>query len=54
MTRQDKIDFIVDNHPQFDEDVPQECIDDYRRELESYTDEDIEKKLEFVDYLLEK
>lgn len=54
MTRQEKIEFIVDNHPQFDEDVPQECIDDYRKELESCKDEDIEKELEFVDYLLDK
>lgn len=54
MNRQDKIEFIIDNHPEFDEDTPREWIEDYKRELEGYTDEDTEKEFEFVDYLLDK
>jgi len=54
MNRQEKIDFIVDNYPEFDEETPQEWKDNLRNKLQDLSNERINEEFEWTDYLLDK
>lgn len=54
MNRQEKIDFIVDNYPEFDEETPQEWRDNLRNKLQDLSNERINEEFEWTDYLLDK
>ncbi len=54
MNREEKINFIIDNYPEFNEDTPQEWKDKLKAELKQLDDEKLESELEWVSYLLDK
>lgn len=54
MSREEKINFIIENHPEFNEDTPQEWKDKLKAELQQLDDEELESELEWVSYLLDK
>lgn len=54
MTREEMINFIINNYPEFDEETPQEWKDELREELEQLDDGELQSEYEFVDYLLDK
>lgn len=52
--RENRINFIIDNYPEFDEETPQEWKDDLRKKLKNMSDKDLQGEYEWVDYLLDK
>ena len=54
MNREEKINFIIDNYPEFSLDTPQEWKDKLKEELQQLDDEELERELEWVMYLMDK
>lgn len=54
MNREEKVNFIIENHPEFSLDTPQEWKDKLKEELQQLDDEELERELEWVMYLMDK
>jgi len=54
ISREEKIDFIIKNCPEFNKDTPQRLKDEYREKLQDYTDHELDSEFEWTDYLLGK